>query len=107
MDVQQATKLCVDGGVKPRRPVHPFCHPQKVDRENLWVGLLARKVATLIKIASGFTFPGSAEWCIEAACPRSQWRDRAGLTPVFPVMPLTGTQRQMRMLTRTEAISTR
>jgi len=39
-----------------------------------------------------FTFPSlTAEWSIEATRPHSQWRNRAGLTPDFPVMPLVGT----------------
>ena len=28
-----------------------------------------------------------AEWFFEATCLLSQWRDRAGFTPDFPVMP--------------------
>jgi hypothetical protein len=54
--------------------------------QNPWVGLLAWK--SRIEIRSRFTFPGQrAEWSIEAAFLHSQWRDRAGFAPVFPVMP--------------------
>jgi hypothetical protein len=79
--------MAVDGGGTAETRA-PFCRTQKVDRENLWVGLLARKVTTHIWIVGGFTFPGSCRVVLfEAACPRSQWRDRAGLSPVFPFMP--------------------
>src|SRR6267378_1944958 len=33
-----------------------------------------------------------AEWLFEATLPHSQWRDRAGITPDFPVRPLVGTK---------------
>src|SRR5205085_11013203 len=33
-----------------------------------------------------------AEWLLEATFPRSQWRNRAGITPDFPVMPVVGTR---------------
>jgi hypothetical protein len=60
---------------------------QKVDRSDPWVGLLARKAANTW-FAGRFTFPGrQAEWLFEAALLHSQWRDRAGLAPDFPVMP--------------------
>ena len=50
--------------------------------------------------ACRFTFPGlPAEWSFEATCPRLQWRDRAGLAPDFPVMPLVGTLRPDRYIT--------
>jgi hypothetical protein len=48
----------VDSGMKPRRTRDPFCHPQKVDRENLWVGLLARKVTIAVRSSAASTFPG-------------------------------------------------
>ena len=34
----------MDTGVVDAEAVHAFCVPQKVDRKNPWVGLLARKV---------------------------------------------------------------
>jgi hypothetical protein len=44
--------------------------------------------------AGRFTFPdpGGSSGGIEATRPHSQWRNRAGLAPDFPVMPLVGTQ---------------
>jgi len=65
-----------------------------------WVGLLARKVRIgNVRLAGRFTFPGcSAEWFFEATRLHSQWRDRAGFAPDFPVMPLVGTQGEERML---------
>lgn len=69
---------------------HALCHPQKVDRKDPWVGLLAWKLATRLsrRVTGRFTFPDDeVEWSIEAAGLHSQWRDRAGLAPVFPVMP--------------------
>jgi hypothetical protein len=56
-------------------------------RSDPWVGLLARKSANL-RSRGRFTFPGrQAEWLFEAALLHSQWRDRAGFAPDFPVMP--------------------
>src|ERR1041385_8521463 len=56
------------------------------------VGLLARRVQAL-RACCRFTFPGRAgRVAFEATRPRSQWRNRAGLAPDFPVMPLVGTQ---------------
>jgi hypothetical protein len=50
-------------------------------------------VANIVPFACRFTFPGPwAEWSIEATRLHSQWRDRAGLAPDFPVMPFVGTQ---------------
>ena len=53
-------------------PMHAFCSPQKGSR---------------------FTFPSQqAEWLIEATRLHLQWRNRAGLAPDFPVMPVVGTR---------------
>src|SRR3954447_26029534 len=79
--------VCGDDGGRPQKPMHPFCHAQKVDRKNPWVGLLARKGVDDVTSTSGFTFPGICRVVCEAACPHSQWRDRAGFAPVFPFMP--------------------
>ena len=56
--------------------------------DNSQVGLLAGGSQRLLKPSSRLpTFPGSsAEWFLGAAS-HSQWRDRAGFTPDFPVMP--------------------
>jgi N-succinyldiaminopimelate aminotransferase len=43
-------------------------------------------------ICRDFTFPGSAPSGRSKPRPHLQWRDRAGFTPDFPVMPVTGTQ---------------
>ena len=66
-----------------------FPSSQKVDRKNPWVGLLARKVRiTYNRFAGRFTFPGiGPSGDFEATRLHSQWRDRAGFTPDFPVMP--------------------
>jgi TonB-dependent Receptor Plug Domain len=37
---------------------------------------------------------------IEATCPHLQWRNRAGLAPDFPVMPVVGTQGDLACTTR-------
>ena len=40
-----------------------------------------------------FTFPSNTlSGCLEATRPHSQWRNRAGLSPDFPVMPVMGTR---------------
>ncbi len=39
-----------------------------------------------------FTFPGRWPSGRSKRRPHSQWRDRAGFAPDFPVMPLVGTQ---------------
>src|SRR5262245_7781147 len=73
------------------------------------VGLLARRgqraarFLFALRAACRFTFPSRVlSGCFvvadlhvglaEATRPRSQWRNRAGLAPDFPVMPLVGTQ---------------
>lgn len=39
--------------------------------------------------ADRFTFPSRiAEWFERNGLPRSQWRDRAGVAPDFPIKPL-------------------
>ena len=43
-------------------------------------------------LCDGFTFPGSSPSGRSKPRPHSQWRDRAGFAPDFPVMPLAGTQ---------------
>ena len=78
---------------------------------NLGVGLLARRSQTRrifwrqLRVAP--PSPAEAEWVFEATCPRSQWRDRAGLAPDFPVMPLVGTQRRRLLYHATGAGGTR
>lgn len=43
--------------------------------------------------AGRFTFPSQeAEWWIEATRLHSQWRNRAGLAPDFPIEPVVGTE---------------
>jgi len=62
---------------------------------NVWVGLLARRCRACS--AGCFTFPGESPSGRSKQRPRSQWRDRAGFTPDFPVMPLAGTQTRSRL----------
>jgi len=62
--------------------------------ESPLVGLLAYKGQTSsIELPVASPSPaGAAEWSNEATRPCLQWRNRAGLTPDFPVMPVMGTQ---------------
>jgi hypothetical protein len=46
--LQQGREAGVDSGVKPRRPETLSVTRRKVDRKNLWVGLLARKVTIAV-----------------------------------------------------------
>ena len=64
-----------------------------------WVGLLAWR-GQPCRPAGRFTFPGplTDRVAFEATRPHSQWRNRAGVAPDFPVMPLVGTQGQTAML---------
>ena len=63
-----------------------------------WVGLLAWKGKKWSGEFSDFSPVASpspverTEWSIEATRPHSQWRNRAGLAPDFPVMPDMGTK---------------
>ncbi len=71
-------------------PMHAFCSPQK-DSRFTWVGLLAWRGQYLT--VCRFTFPSNTlSGCLEATRPHSQWRNRAGLAPDFPVMPVMGTR---------------
>lgn len=61
------------------------------------VGLLAWRgqycwLSPLLTVCR-FTFPSNTlSGCLEATRPHLQWRNRAGLSPDFPVMPIAGTQ---------------
>jgi hypothetical protein len=71
-------------------PVHAFCSPQKGSRFTLGRSPGLEGAGGIA--ASRFTFPSrEAEWSIEATRLHSQWRNRAGLAPDFPVRPLVGT----------------
>jgi len=71
-------------------PMHAFCSPQKGSRFT-WVGLLAWRGQYLTVYR--FTFPSNTlSGCLEATSPHLQWRNRAGLAPDFPVMPVVGTR---------------
>jgi hypothetical protein len=73
--------------------VHTLCRRRKSTAEPLGrsPGLEGRIAEC--RFAGRFTFPGCwAEWMFEATRLHSQWRDRAGFAPDFPVMPLVGTQ---------------
>jgi hypothetical protein len=68
--------------------VAPFCSPQKADRKLPLGRSPGSEGANRVAIRGRFTFPGErAEWLIEATRLHSQWRDRAGFSPDFPVMP--------------------
>jgi len=73
-----------------------------------WVGLLAWKGKmwwgeTTFSRSLHLPRPITAEWSIEATRPHSQWRNRAGLAPDFPVMPDMGTKGD-KTLTRNEMV---
>src|SRR3954463_4387652 len=55
-----------------------------------WVGLLASRWQRLLP--GRFTFPSVALSGLRSDAPSLQWRNRAGLAPDFPVMPVVGTQ---------------
>jgi hypothetical protein len=57
VDLDETTE-CAWTRRAPQKPGHSFCRPQKVDRENPWVGLLARKVA--IRVESPAASPSPA-----------------------------------------------
>ena len=71
---------------------HAFCSPQKVDRVVPGVGLLA--CGEQPYRLQSLHLPRSVKdrVVVEAMCPHLQWRNRAGFTPDFPVMPIAGTQ---------------
>src|SRR5688500_10174667 len=80
------------GGMKTRLPTHALCSPQKVSRMKPWVGLLARQEQTSMP-AGRFCLPRRLpSGVLKRRAADSQWRDRAGFEPDFPVMPLVGTQ---------------
>ena len=66
-----------------------------------WVGLLAcGENKQLTPLFQSLHLPRSADRVvIEATCPHLQWRNRAGLAPDFPVMPLVGTQGRLACIT--------
>jgi hypothetical protein len=69
--------------------MHTFCRRRKSTAERL-----GRSPGSEVQsvLCGGFTFPGSSPSGRSKPRPHSQWRDRAGFTPDFPVMPLAGTQ---------------
>jgi hypothetical protein len=68
--------------------LHSFRSPQKVSR--LFSGRSPDFERGTSRMPNRFTFPNPRQikWYFEAVNARSQWRDRAGLTPDFPFMPL-------------------
>ena len=57
--------------------------------------------------AGRFAFPGAfrPSGFREAARLDSQWRDRAGFVPDFPVMPLVGTQDRAGVVSHSQVTS--
>ncbi len=59
------------------------------------------------RAAARFTFPGARRRVVfEAGRPHSQWRNRAGLAPDFPVMPDMGDRRETRLYHRCISLAT-
>jgi hypothetical protein len=71
-------------------PVHAFCSPQKVCR--CAMGRSPGFGVTAVCAVDRFTFPGHAPSGYSKRLSPLQWRNRAGLAPDFPVMPVLGTQ---------------
>jgi hypothetical protein len=69
--------------------VHTFCRRRKSTAERL-----GRSPGSEVQsvLCGCFTFPGLWPSGRSKQRPHSQWRDRAGFTPDFPVMPIVGTQ---------------
>lgn len=73
--------------------------PAEVDRKNLWVGLLARKVATL-RIAGGFTFPGPGRVVSRSRAPFLTVAGPRRICTGLPCYAPRGHPKQMRILPR-------
>ena len=71
--------------------------------QNVWVGLLARRCRACSAAAS--PSPAHSPSGRSKQRPHSQWRDRAGFTPDFPVMPLAGTQTRQSLYHEREKAS--
>jgi len=69
--------------------VHTFCRRRKSTAERL-----GRSPGSEVQsvLCGCFTFPGRWPSGRTKQRPHSQWRDRAGFAPDFPVMPVVGTQ---------------
>jgi hypothetical protein len=78
-------------------PAHAFCSPQKVSRCAL--GRSPGLEGEEVHFFRPLHLPRSTttEWYVEATRPYSQWRNRAGLAPDFPVMPDMGTKGEMTL----------
>jgi hypothetical protein len=74
--------------------VHPFCRRRKSTAERL-----GRSPGSEVqsRLCGCFTFPGRWPSGRSKQRPHSQWRDRAGFAPDFPVMPLVGTQTRLAL----------
>src|SRR6185295_1325425 len=88
----------------PNVPVHTLCRRRKPTAE-----CLGRSPDSEVQsvLCGGFTFPGCWPSGRSKPRPHSQWRDRAGFTPDFPVMPLAGTQTRRRLYHERRAIGER
>ena len=77
--------------------MHTFCRRRKSTAEPLGRSPGSEGRESLVPIREPLHLPRlTAEWLFEAASLRSQWRDRAGFAPDFPVMPLVGTQGEQK-----------
>ena len=74
--------------------MHTFCRRRKSTAERL-----GRSPGSEVQsvLCGCFTFPGRWPSGRSKQRPHSQWRDRAGFTPDFPVMPLAGTQTRVAL----------
>ena len=79
---------------RPDVPVHTLCRRRKSTAERL-----GRSPGSEVQsvLCGCFTFPGPWPSGRSKQRPHLQWRDRAGFTPDFPVMPLAGTQARLAL----------
>src|SRR5262249_55444373 len=88
-----ATGVRVDAR-KRSNPGSNACFLFSAERQpqTTWVGLLARKVRGEPRWPLRLPRPCGGRVAFRSDRLHSQWRNRAGLAPDFPVMPLVGTQ---------------
>ena len=93
-DLRQRQMCAWKGRPETDVPVHTFCRRRKSTAERL-----GRSPGSEVQsvLCGCFTFPGRWPSGHSKQRPHSQWRDRAGFTPDFPVMPFVGTQTRIAL----------